>query len=66
VRQFPDAAFTPHQAGKVLTRSAGAVADALDKLVPLGVAQPPARPRRPAQVAVGDPGVSAEAAPSAA
>jgi hypothetical protein len=37
--KFPDAAFTPHQVGKVLTRSAGAVANALDKLVSLGVAQ---------------------------
>ena len=39
LRKFPDAAFTPHQVGKVLTRSAGAVANALDKLVSLGVAQ---------------------------
>jgi hypothetical protein len=38
-RKFPDAAFTPHQDGKVLTRSAEAVANALDKLVSLGVAQ---------------------------
>ena len=30
----PEAAFTPHQVGKVLTRSAGAVANALDKLTP--------------------------------
>ena len=37
--QYPEAAFTPHQVGKVLTRSAGAVANALDKLVSLGVAQ---------------------------
>ncbi len=39
LRKFPDAAFTPHQVGKVLTRSAGAVANALDKLVSLSVAQ---------------------------
>jgi len=39
LRKFPDAAFTPHQVGKVLTRSAGAVANALDKLVSLGTAQ---------------------------
>ena len=39
LRKFPDTAFTPHQAGKVLTRSAGAVANALDKLVSLGTAQ---------------------------
>jgi len=37
LRQFPDAAFTPHQIDKVLTRSSGAVANALDKLVSLGV-----------------------------
>ena len=59
LRKFPDTAFTPHQVGKVLTRSAGAVANALDKLVSLGVAQmvtdkprtyqlaPPPRPGRP-------------------
>lgn len=39
LRTFPDAAFTPHQIGKVLTRSAGAVANALDKLVGLGTAE---------------------------
>ena len=39
LRKFPDTAFTPHQVGKVLTRSAGAVANALDKLVGLGTAQ---------------------------
>ena len=39
LRQFPEAAFTPHQIGKVLTRSSGAVANALDKLVSLGVAE---------------------------
>jgi hypothetical protein len=39
LRKFPETAFTPHQVGKVLTRSAGAVAIALDKLVSLGVAQ---------------------------
>jgi hypothetical protein len=39
LRKFPDAAFTPHQVGKVLTRSAGAVANALDKLVGLGTAE---------------------------
>ena len=78
LRKFPDTAFTPHQVGKVLTRSAGAVANALDKLVSLGIAQmvtdkprtyrlaPPPRPRRPAPDAAGDPGTSAEAAASAA
>jgi hypothetical protein len=61
----------------VLTRSAGAVANALDKLVSLGVAQmvtdkprtyqlATAAPEAPAPDAVGDPAASAEAAPSAA
>ena len=80
LRKFPDAAFTPHQVGKVLTRSAGAVANALDKLVSLGIAQMVTdKPRTyqcataasapeaaPAPDAVGDPGTSAEATPSAA
>ena len=39
LRKLPDTAFTPHQIGKVLTRSAGAVANALDKLVSLGIAE---------------------------
>jgi hypothetical protein len=39
LRKFPGTAFTPHQIGKVLTRSAGAVANALDKLVSLGAAE---------------------------
>ena len=81
LRKFPDAAFTPHQVGKVLTRSAGAVANALDKLVGLGTAQmvtdkprtyqlalAPAAPAPDAAApeAAGDPGTSAETAPSAA
>ena len=73
LRQFPDAAFTPHQVGKVLTRSVGAVANALDKLTALGAAQTVTdKPRSyrlapaPAPDAAGDPGTSAEAAPSAA
>ena len=72
----PNAVFTPHQVGKVLERSAGAVANALDKLTALGTAQmvtdkprsyrlAPAAPA-PAPDAAGDPGTSAEAAPSAA
>ena len=76
LRKFPDAVFTPHQVGKVLERSAGAVANALDKLTALGTAQmvtdkprsyrlAPAAPA-PAPDAAGDPGTSAEAAPSAA
>jgi hypothetical protein len=76
LRKFPDTAFTPHQVGKVLTRSAGAVANALDKLVALGVAQmvtdkprtyrlAPAAPA-PAPDAAGDPAASAETAASAA
>jgi hypothetical protein len=75
LRKFPGTAFTPHQVGKVLTRSAGAVANALDKLVSLGVAElasdkprsyrlAPAAPA-PAPDAVGDPG-GAEATASAA
>jgi hypothetical protein len=39
LRTFPGTSFTPHQIGKVLTRSSGAVANALDKLVSLGVAE---------------------------
>jgi hypothetical protein len=37
--EWPDLRFTPHQIGKVLTRSSGVVANALDKLVSLGVAE---------------------------
>ena len=77
LRKFPEAAFTPHQVGKVLTRSAGAVANALDKLVGLGTAEmvtdkprtyrlaAPAPEAAPAPDAAGDPAASAEAAPSA-
>jgi hypothetical protein len=39
LRKFPGTAFTSHQVGKVLIRSAGAVANALDKLTALGTAQ---------------------------
>jgi hypothetical protein len=40
LRAYPDLAFTPHQVGKVLGgRSAGAVTNALDKLVSLGIAE---------------------------
>lgn len=77
LRKFPDTAFTPHQVGKVLTRSAGAVANALDKLVSLGTAElatdkprsyrlAPAGPAAPAPDAAGDPGTSAETTASAA
>ena len=72
-------AFTAHQVGKVLTRSAGAVANALDKLVSLGTARmvtdkprtyqladAAAAPEAAAPDAAGGPGTSAEAAPSAA
>jgi hypothetical protein len=76
LRKFPEAAFTSHQIGKVLERSAGAVANALDKLTALGTAQmvtdkprsyrlAPAAPA-PVPDAVGDPGTSAKTAPSAA
>jgi len=75
LRKFPDAAFTPHQVGKVLTRSAGAVANALDKLTALGTAEmvtdkprtyrlAPAAPA--AADAAGDPAASAETEASAA
>jgi hypothetical protein len=79
LRKFPGTAFTPHQVGKVLTRSAGAVANALDKLVSLGTAEmvtdkprtyrlaAPAPEAAPAAAdAAGDPAASAEATPSAA
>jgi len=75
LRQFPDGAFTPHQIGKVLTRSSGAVANALDKLVSLGVAElASAKPRSyrlaPAAPAPapndGGPASAAQATPSAA
>ncbi len=76
LRQYPDTAFTPHQIGKVLARSAGAVANALDKLVSLEAAQmitdkprsyqlTPATPA-PAPDAAGGPSLSAQATPSAA
>jgi hypothetical protein len=75
LRQFPAACFTPHQIGKVLTRSSGAVANALDKLVSIGVAElASGKPRSyrlaPAAPASAphdgsDPG-SAQATPSAA
>ena len=71
LRKFPGTAFTPHQVGKVLTRSAGAVANALDRLVSLGTAQMVTDKPRTYQLAtapdaVGDPGTSAEATASAA
>lgn len=70
LHKFPDTAFLPHQIGKVLTRSAGAVANALDKLIGFGAAQmvtDKLRTYRPAPVrdAVGDLGTSAETAASA-
>ena len=39
LRAYPGQNFTPHQIGKKLTRSSGAVANALDKLVALGEAE---------------------------
>jgi hypothetical protein len=71
LRKFPDTALTPHQVGKVLTRSAGAVSNALDKLVGLGTAQMVTdKPRTyrlaPAQDAAGGPGTGVETAASAA
>ena len=74
LRKFPGTAFTPHQVGKVLTRSSGAVANALDRLVSLGTAQMATdkprsyqlAPAAPAPDASGGPGTSADATPSAA
>jgi hypothetical protein len=73
LRKFPDTAFTPHQVGKVLTRSAGAVANALDKLTALGTAQMVTdKPRTyqlataPAPDEAGGPAAGAEATASAA
>jgi len=43
----PDADLTPHAIGRVLGRSSGAVANALDRLTALGQAQPTSdKPRR--------------------
>jgi hypothetical protein len=43
----PDTEFTPHQISKALDRSSGAVANALDRLVQLGIATPTSeKPRR--------------------
>jgi hypothetical protein len=75
LRKFPDASFTPHQVGKVLERSAGVVANALDKLTALNTAQmitdkpsqlPSSSFAAPAPDAAADPGTSAEAMPNAA
>jgi hypothetical protein len=71
LRKCPETAFTPHQIGKVLTRSAGAVANALDKLTTLGTAQlitdkPRSYQLTPAPDTAGDPGTTTETAPSAA
>jgi hypothetical protein len=74
LRKFPGTAFTPHQVGKVLTRSAGAVANALDKLVSLGTAQMVTdkprsyqlAPAAPAPDPARDPATSADTTTSAA
>ena len=72
LRKFPGTAFTPHQVGKVLTRSAGAVANALDKLTALGTAQMITDKPRTYQLATApaasapDPAASPEAAATAA
>jgi hypothetical protein len=64
LRKYPGTAFTPHQVGKVLTRSAGAVANALDKLVSLGTAQMVTDKPRTYQLTTAAP--EAAAAPDAA
>jgi len=66
LRKFPGTAFTPHQVGKVLTRSAGAVANALDKLVSLGVAQMVTDKPRTYQLATAAPAPDTAPAPDAA
>jgi hypothetical protein len=73
LRKFPDAAFTPHQVGKVLARSSGAVANALDKLVSPGVAELACDKPRSYRLApatgpktADDPGTSGQATASAA
>jgi hypothetical protein len=44
---YPAADFGPHAIGQVLSRSSGAVANALDRLTALGQAQPTSEaPRR--------------------
>lgn len=49
----PDADFTPHQIGRVLARSSGAVANALDKLTALKQAQMTCEKPRRYQAAAG-------------
>jgi hypothetical protein len=55
----PDADFTPHAIGRVLSRSSGAVANALDRLTALGQAQltsdKPRRYRHQAPASTSDP-----------
>ena len=61
LRGYPDKNFTPHQIGKVLDRSSGAVANALDKLVSLGTAELATRKPhsyRLAPAPAGDPGTA--------
>ncbi len=62
LRKFPEAAFTPHQVGKVLARSAGAVANALDKLVSLGTAEMVTGKPRSFRLAPAAPAPAADAA----
>jgi len=66
LRTFPDAAFTPHQIGKVLARSSGAVANALDRLVSLGTAEMASDKPRTYRLTPTQPGSSAQATASAA
>ena len=59
LREFPGKEFTPYQVGKVLGRSSGAVANAMDKLVSLGVAELAGETPRAYRLA---PGAEADAA----
>jgi hypothetical protein len=66
LHKFPGTAFTPHQIGKALTRSAGAVANALDKLVSLGTAEMVTDKPRTYQLAPAAPVPEAASVPDAA
>jgi hypothetical protein len=68
LRSHPDKEFTPHEIGKVIGHSSGAIANALDTLVRLGIAElSTEKPRRFRHIApAGDKRDGATAAASAA